>query len=38
MRELLIPAIHLLVTFAKMLRQVVYAPSPQSPFCSNISF
>jgi hypothetical protein len=38
MRELVILAIHLLVTFATRLAQAVYAPSPQSLFCSNISF
>ena len=33
MRELLILAIHLLVTVAKLLRPVVYLPSLQSPCC-----
>jgi hypothetical protein len=38
MRELLILAIHLLVTFATCSAQVVFAPSPPSLFCSSISF
>jgi hypothetical protein len=38
MRDLVILAVHLLVTCAKLLRPGAYAPSPQSLFCSNISF
>ena len=38
MRELLILAMHLLVSFAKLLARAVYEPSPQSLFSSSISY